>query len=98
MRIFHAPIIFKFLKGADAITLYPFIFYKYNPIDSVLLNHEKIHIQQIKKIGVVYFYFDYIYQYVTLRFKGLNHNQAYFNISYEKEAYTNQGNLDYDNQ
>jgi hypothetical protein len=78
----------------SAITLGSFciFFEKLNPI---LINHERIHVDQIKKIGIFKFYFDYVKQYLNLRVLGFSHYNAYMGISYEKEAYANQDNLDY---
>jgi len=69
------------------ITLFPFIILREgHRDDKVLLNHEKIHLEQQKELLVVFFYIIYFVEWL---FKG------YRNISFEKEAYNNQYNLDY---
>ena len=69
------------------ITLFPFIILREgHRDDKVLLNHEKIHLEQQKELLVVFFYIIYFVEWL---FKG------YRNISFEKEAYNNQRNLDY---
>jgi hypothetical protein len=88
-----APIIKIF--NTKAITLYKWvIFAEKNPSDE-LINHEQIHLDQISRDGVLKFYSKYLFEYVSLRFKGLNHYSAYMGISYEIEAYANEHNLDY---
>ena len=72
-------------KGFKAITLWPFIFVRssFNEID---LNHENIHGRQQLELLIIPFYIIYLIEWI---FKG------YRNISFEKEAYSNQDNLDY---
>ena len=74
-----------FPPGFEAITLWPFIIHK--PIfSSIDLNHEMIHAEQQKELVIVGFYLIYIIEWI---FKG------YDNISFEREAYDNQEDLDY---
>lgn len=74
-------------KGYKAITLWPFIFVKkecsFNKID---LNHEQIHGEQQKELLIIPFYIIYLIEWV---FKG------YKNISFEREAYYYEYDLDY---
>ena len=74
-------------KGYKAMCLWPFIFVRnevnFNDID---LNHEKIHWRQQIELLVIPFYIIYLIEWI---FKG------YKNISFEKEAYSNEDNLDY---
>ncbi len=75
------------------ITLFPFVIlrkkYKKN---KVILNHEKIHIEQQKELLVIGFYLWYVIEWgVRLFMKG----NAYRNIRFEKEAYTNEKDLNY---
>jgi hypothetical protein len=51
------------------------------------MTHEQIHVNQIKKDGIVKFYGRYLWEYFQGRKQGLTHYQAYRNISYEKEAF-----------
>ena len=76
--------------NVQAIVLYPFVFFAEKNPGDILINHEMIHITQIKKLGVLRFYFHYIREYFSGRQKGLNHHEAYRSISFEKEAYENQ--------
>jgi hypothetical protein len=79
----------------EAITLYPFVFYSSDFPSKTLVKHEQIHLDQIARDGVLKFYSKYLFEYVLLRSKGLNHYSAYMGISYEIEAYANEHNLDY---
>ncbi|SDX36851.1 hypothetical protein SAMN05444411_10519 [Lutibacter oricola] len=92
-------IISKYLvpKNYIGLTIYPFVFLKNKELksDSYLLNHENIHLQQQKELFWVFFFVWYFAEYLVLLIKYKNHNKAYKNISFEKEAYQNEGNLNY---
>lgn len=95
MKIIKVPS--KFIVNRlniSAITLGSFCIFFEEPTP-IIVNHERIHVDQIKKIGILKFYFDYIKQYLNLRLSGNTHYNAYMGISYEKEAYSNQDNLEY---
>lgn len=76
----------KLLK-IEGIVLYPFIFFAAKDPHAVLDNHERIHCDQIRRDGVIVFYTRYLWEYFMNRRKGMNRDQAYRAISYEKEAY-----------
>jgi len=82
---------------AHAITLYPFIILKNNNLktNSTLINHEKIHLKQQIELLIIPFYILYLFEYIIRRFQYSTHHEAYCNISFEREAYKNQTNLDY---
>lgn len=72
-----------------AITLYPFILLK-RPEDkgnTVLINHEKIHIRQQVEMLVIFFYLWYVAEYYYWLFKLNDSYLAYKYISFEREAY-----------
>lgn len=81
------------LLGIRGITLYPFVFV--NSYNSVLVNHELIHVAQQKELYLFKFYFFYLSEYLKYRLQGYDHHFAYRSISFEKEAFTNQYNLSY---
>ena len=92
-------IVHKFLKRMkiNGITLFPFIILR-KPEDKnnkVLINHEKIHIKQQLELLVVPFYIwyvaEYLYWYVKLKDSFL----AYKYISFEREAYAMEDDLNY---
>lgn len=84
-------------NGIRGLTLFPFVFVANNSDleDEILMNHEKIHIQQQKEMLVLPFYIFYLIDFGIkfLRFK--DKNKAYRNICFEKEAYANEKNLNY---
>jgi hypothetical protein len=61
----------------------------------VLMNHEKIHIWQQLELLVVFFFIWYGIEFLIRLIQYKNRREAYYNISFEKEAYTNEKNLDY---
>ena len=84
-------------KGYIGITLFPFIFVREAKLmqHPLLLNHECIHLRQQAELLIVPFYIWYVVEYLIRLLHYKNKNQAYRNISFEREAYTNEGNLDY---
>ena len=74
-------------KGCKAITIWPFIFVRekcsFNEVD---LNHEKIHGKQQLELLIIFFYLIYLVEWII---------KGYRNISFEREAYSNENNLDY---
>lgn len=78
------------LFKVHAIVLYPFIFFaEKNPCET-LINHEMIHVDQIKRYGALTFYYLYLKEYYTHRRCGKTHYEAYRAISFEEEAYKDQ--------
>ncbi len=63
--------------------------------DKILLNHEKIHLRQQLELLILPFYLLYLINYLFNRLKYKDHHMAYKNIIFEKEAFNNEGNLDY---
>ncbi len=83
--------------NANAMAIYPFILLKNidQKKDEVLINHEKIHLNQQLELFIFPFYFLYLVNYLFNLLKYKNHYQAYYNISFEKEAYCHEKELDY---
>ena len=79
-----------------AITLWPFLLISsyFDTEDSVLMNHESVHAAQQKELLILFFYIWYIVEYLLLRLK-YNHDLAYRNIIFEKEAYAQECNQEY---
>lgn len=92
-------LVFKhfFYKNYVGLSLWPFIFLKYDTLkdDSVLINHEKIHLQQQQELLILFFYILYISEWLIRTVIYLDSYKAYQNISFEREAYSNEKNLDY---
>lgn len=79
-------------SGYKAMNLFGILFVRGNArIDDITLNHEKIHTAQIKEMLYVFFYVWYVIEWLVRLPKG----NAYRNISFEREAYANQGNTEY---
>lgn len=97
--------------GYKAINLFGVLFVKNNAkIDGVTINHESIHSRQFVELMVLFavatvfirwwlpvfapfaFYVWYIVEWLIRLFKKGN---AYRNISFEREAYANQGDFSY---
>ncbi len=84
-------------KGYVGITLFPFIVLKHqiSKLDNVLLNHERIHLRQQMELLIVFFYVWYVLEFVIRLFQFKNWYLAYRNISFEREAYSKEKDLDY---
>ncbi len=63
-----------------------------------LLNHERIHLRQQAELLIIPFYLWYVTEYFIRLIIYKNKRQAYRNISFEREAYTNENNLNYLNK
>lgn len=84
-------------NGFIGITLYPFIFLKEKDLKNnlTLINHEKIHLKQQLELLVIFFYLFYLLEWTVKYFKYQNSYLAYKNLSFEREAYQNEHNLNY---
>jgi len=93
------PIVFKYLtpRGFRGLTFYPFVFLadKDDKLNKVLINHEKIHVRQQLELLILPFYLWYFMEYFFRLIQYKDSKQAYFNISFEREAYKNEKNLNY---
>lgn len=89
----------RFLKNTkiSAITIFPFIILKDSKFrnDRTLLNHEKIHLRQQIELLLFFFYLWYVLEYFYWLYKFKNREKAYRNISFEQEAYAEEGNFNY---
>lgn len=92
-------IVAKYLipKGYRGMTVFPFIILKYHldKENSVFVNHEKIHLRQQLELLVLPFYIFYILEYIIRLIQYKNKDLAYRNISFEREAYANETDLNY---
>lgn len=88
---------FLFFRSVNAMAFFPFIILKniVQKENKILINHEKIHIKQQTELLVLFFFIWYFVEYLIRLFIYQNFDQAYRNISFEKEAYSNQENLTY---
>ena len=79
------------------MALWPFILLKKKGLlkDKVFLNHEKIHLRQQLEMLLVFFYLWYVLEFLFRLIQYQNRNKAYRNISFEREAYVNEKDLNY---
>lgn len=84
-------------KNIIGTTIFPFIIFwrGYGSFTDVDINHEKIHIRQQLELLIVFFYILYGIEYLVKGIKYRDFDKAYYNISFEKEAYKNEKNLNY---
>lgn len=81
--------------GFKAINLFGIMFVRNKfkgKITDKTINHESIHTAQIKEMGYIFFYIWYIIEWLIRLVIGKN---AYRNISFEREAFDNDQNLNY---
>ena len=84
-------------KGYLALTLFPLILVKVKGLvyNKVLVNHERIHLRQQLELLVVPFYVVYGLEFLVRFIIFQNRNKAYRAISFEREAYSNEANLQF---
>lgn len=95
MKIFYS----KYFppKGFTAINLFGIIIARkeYGNLSRKEINHEKIHSFQIKELLWIIFYLLYFFEWLFRIVQYRNPLKAYYNISFEREAYSNDGNMSY---
>lgn len=79
------------------VTLWPFIVMKHKGLktDPIFINHERIHLRQQLEMLVLPFFLWYFVEYLFRCVQYRNRYQAYRNISFEREAYAQEDNLEY---
>lgn len=82
------------------MAIFPFILLKDKKLkeDLYLINHEKIHIRQQLELLIFPFFIWYSLEYFIRLIQYKDRIVAYQNISFEKEAYANDKNLNYLNE
>lgn len=95
-------IVSKYLvpKGYNGLTIFPFVMIRddFDKDNKVLINHEKIHIKQQLQLLVLPFFVWYMMEFLFRWIQFKDKNRAYRNISFEREAYANEQNLNYINE
>ena len=83
--------------GISGLTLFPFIIFrdKQLKLDKRIMNHERIHIRQQVELLVLPFYVLYLLELAIGLIRFRNKYTAYMNISFEREAYKNDSDLNY---
>lgn len=79
------------------MTVFPFMFLKTKALkgDDVLINHEKIHLKQQLELLIILFFVLYTLEFLFRLLQYKNWHLAYRNISFEREAYLNEKDLNY---
>lgn len=85
------------LNFARAMAIFPFIIInnEYLRNNKTLINHERIHLRQQAELLVIFFYVWYFTEFFFRILQYKTRQKAYEHISFEKEAYENEHNLDY---
>lgn len=95
-------LVFKhlFYSNYVGLSVWPFIILKSDALkdDRVLINHEKIHLKQQLELLVVPFYLVYVTEWLLRSLYYFDFYKGYQNISFEREAYYNEHNLQYPEQ
>ena len=84
-------------RGYVGMTLFPFVILKKRSLkeDRFLINHENIHLKQQIELLIVPFFLWYGLEFLVRLIQYKKWQLAYRNISFEREAYTNEQNLGY---
>jgi hypothetical protein len=95
--MFVVVISWLFAKNFRGLAIYPFIFLRDKTLkeNPQILNHERIHLRQQIEMLWVFFFIWYGIEYLIRLYQFKNSSTAYFNISFEKEAYTHDKDLEY---
>ena len=85
-------------KGFKAMNLFGVLFVRKDiktPMSDVDINHESIHSEQYKELLFIPFLVLYLLEWFINLFIYFDSKKAYRNISFEREAYYNEHNLNY---
>lgn len=92
-------LVIKYLvpKGFAGMTIFPFVFVKQAnlKVDRVFVNHERIHLKQQLELLILPFFLWYALEFLVRYVQYGNWHTAYRNISFEREAYQMECQLDY---
>lgn len=64
-------------------------------IDKYVINHERVHTAQQRELLFITFYIIYVLEWLVRCIQYRNSKEAYYNISFEREAYTHGHDLTY---
>ena len=84
-------------KNFTGMSLWPVIILKYSELknNTTFINHERIHLRQQIELLILPFYVIYGAEFLIRLIQYRNRRVAYRNISFEREAYQNEKDLDY---
>lgn len=82
--------------GYLAINFFGILFVRKNwHITQVGIRHERIHTTQMQELLYVFFYIWYITEWLVRLIQYGKFKEAYYNISFEREAYKHQADVNY---
>lgn len=89
-----------FAKNFRGMSIYPFIFLRdkatlHNP---TVIFHERIHLRQQLEMLWIPFFVWYLVEFLIRWVQYRDSHQAYLNICFEREAYSNEKDTDYLNK
>ena len=86
-----------FAKNFRGLAIYPFIFLREKALkeNQKIINHEKIHLRQQIEMLWIFFFLWYGIEFFVRWIQFKDPLTAYFNISFEREAYANEILPDY---
>ena len=84
-------------KHFEGIVLWPFIFVKRRELKGnvCFMNHERIHLRQQLELLVLPFFIWYLIEYLIRLVQYRNSYKAYTMISFEREAYRHEKEVEY---
>lgn len=83
-------------KQFNAINLFGVVFYREGTeITATTIRHEQIHTSQMKEMLYIFFYLWYGVEWLVRYIIERDAHKAYRNISFEREAYEHQSEIDY---
>ena len=93
----------SFFFNVTGIAIFPFVIlrerYKHDPqyqyARVMLLNHERIHFYQQIEMLVIPYYIAYVIEYIIKYIMIGDSYEAYKSVSFEREAFQNEQDLDY---
>ncbi len=91
-KVIHLP-----LLKVNGMALFPFILVRKaaHKADPLLINHEKIHLAQQLELLILPFYMLYLLHYIINLTRYREHDKAYRNIVFEREAYLMESRQEY---
>lgn len=95
--MFIVIISWLFAKDFRGLAIYPFIFLRDKSLrdNPKIIHHEKIHLRQQIEMLWIFFFLWYGIEFLIRWIQFKNPTVAYFNISFEKEAYANEMDFEY---
>jgi hypothetical protein len=92
-------IVAKYLipKGYRGMAVFPFVVLKYDfdKANETFVNHERIHLKQQIELLIIPFFAWYFLEYLFRLVQYKNKYLSYRNISFEREAYAKETDLNY---